>query len=86
VFVSTERHECSPYCRDGAHAELLYREETEPPTTELVQSAVDLVSPGRTVLDVQAVAEAPLPEGYTTAWLVIYGSLRDHSADLEAER
>jgi hypothetical protein len=75
IFVSTEQHACSPYCRGGAHAAMLYREEADELTRELVQSVADLVAPGRILLDVQPVVEAPLPDGYTTAWLITYGPL-----------
>jgi hypothetical protein len=88
IFVSTERHVCSPYCRDGAHAVMLYREEADELTRELVQSVADLVAPDRIVLDVQPVAEAPLPDGFTTAWLVTCSPLpAARSASVaEAER
>jgi len=73
IYVSTDGHVCSVYCGSGRHAELLYREEPGPLAPALVQAAVDLIRPGLAVLDVQPAPEAPLPDGFTTAWLVTYG-------------
>lgn len=76
IYASNERHVCSPYCRYGGHAELVYREDDDVLTRELAQSIADLVSPGRAVLDVRPAPEALLPEGFRTAWLVTYGPPR----------
>jgi hypothetical protein len=73
VYVSTTPHACNPCCRGAMHAELLYRQEPDAVTRALAQAAADLTAPGFVVLDVQPAPEAPLPDGYRTAWLVIYG-------------
>ncbi len=88
VYAAVEPHVCNPYCRDGGHAELLYREEDGPPTLTFVQAVATLVSPGRPVLDVRPAPEAPLPPGFRGAWLVIYGPVPAPGgvADTEAQR
>ncbi len=73
IYASTERHVCSAYCRGGRHTEVLCRGEPGAPTRTLVQAIADLVTPGIQVLDVQPAPEAPLPDGFCTAWLVTYG-------------
>jgi hypothetical protein len=87
VYASNERHLCSPYCRDGGHAELVYREDDDVLSRELAQSIADLVSPGRAVLEVWPAHEALLPEGFRRAWLVTYGPPRTRAVtELEEGR
>lgn len=85
IYVSTGQHVCSVYCRDGRHAELLYREEPGPLTQAFVEAAVDMVSPELAVLDVQPAPEAPLPDGFATAWLVTYGPAQPIRPALHSE-
>ena len=73
IYASTAQHVCSAYCRGGRHTELLYREEPDGLSRTLLQAVADLVTPGINVLDVQPAPEAPLPDGFSTAWLVTYG-------------
>jgi hypothetical protein len=85
VYASTRRHQCNPYCQGGRHADLLFREECGALTRGLAQQVADLVAPGRRVLDVQPAPEAPLPEGFRTAWLVTYGARRSTRLVAELE-
>jgi hypothetical protein len=73
VYVAAEPHACSPYCRDGDHAELLYRAEDDTPTRAHIEAVAALASPRWRVLDVQPAPEAPLPPDIRGAWLVTYG-------------
>lgn len=77
IYASTERHVCSPYCRAGRHAELIYREELDTLTIALAQAIADLASPRCLVLDVRPAPEARLPAGFRAAWLVTYGPRRE---------
>jgi len=84
VYTDTDPHVCNSYCRAGGHAELLYREDPGSLSRQTVQAIADRWLAGRPVLDLRPAPEAPLPAGYSAAWLVTYGPMP--VADMEAER
>jgi hypothetical protein len=72
VTDSFKTHHCNAYCRDDTHADLAYYHGHGAVSVADMERVAAHFRPGYRILDVRLAAEAPLPEGYETAWLVTY--------------
>jgi hypothetical protein len=72
VTEPCQRHICNVYCRNGAHADLAYYHGHGRITAADMARVAARFRPGYRILDVRPAAEAPVPDGYESAWLVTY--------------
>ena len=66
------RHVCNAYCRESIHADLAYYHGHGDISVTDMERVATHFRPGYRILSVQLAAEAPIPDGYETAWLVTY--------------
>jgi hypothetical protein len=72
VIDSLKPHVCNVYCRNGAHTDLAYYHGHGDVSIADMERVAAHFRPGYRILDVRPAAEAQVPDGYETAWLVTY--------------